>query len=216
MIKVFSNTVQRNHFNVLLCNMNFLAHIYLSGNDPLLQIGNFIADRVRGKAYIDFPFGIQNGILLHREIDSYTDFHSVFRESKKKLVPRYNHYSGVLVDMFYDHFLAKNWNMYSNKPLEEYVRDFYVLLESHYEILPIAIQKMMPIMTMENWLVKYRSIDGLRYILKQMDSRTDYTSKMQFATDELEIYYEDFQAEFTFFFEEIQLHLKSFKELKGY
>ena len=74
----------------------------------------------------------------------------------------------------------------------------------------------MPIMTMENWLVKYRNIDGLGYILKQMDSRTDYNSKMQFATDELEIYYEDFQAEFTFFFEEIQLHLESYKELKGY
>lgn len=216
MIKVFNNTVLKKQFNVLLCNMNFLAHIYLSGNDPLIQIGNFIADRVRGKAYIDFPLGIQHGILLHREIDSYTDFHPVFRESKKKLVPRYNHYSGVVIDIFYDHFLAKNWKMYSDLSLEEYARDFYGLLENNYEVLPTAIQNMMPIMTMENWLVKYRSIDGLAYILKQMDSRTDYSSKMQFATEELEMYYEDFQAEFTFFFEEIQLHMKSFKKLKGY
>lgn len=197
-------------------SMNFLAHIYLSGNDPLLQVGNFIADRVRGKTYLDFPLGIQNGILLHREIDAYTDFHGIFRQSKRKVSPRYNHYAGVLIDMFYDHFLAKNWHLYSDQPLEDYARDFYTVLENHYEVLPLAIQNLMPIMTTENWLVQYRTIEGLRYILEKMDSRTKYTSKMQFATEELEVYYEDFQAEFTLFFEDIQAHVKAFRKTKNY
>ena len=113
MIKVFNNLEPINHFNVLLCSMNFLAHIYLSGDDSLLKIGNFIADRVRGKEYLNYELRIQQGILLHREIDSYTDFHPIFRQSKRKLSARYNHYSGVIVDVLYDHFLAKNWFLLS-------------------------------------------------------------------------------------------------------
>lgn len=196
--------------------MNFLAHIYLSGDDSQLKIGNFIADRVRGSQYQAYPLRIQQGILLHREIDSYTDFHPIFRKSKKKLVPQYNHYSGVIVDVFYDHFLAKNWFLYSDTPLTTYANDFYLLLEQHIEVLPPQIQKMLPIMVDQNWLVSYQTISGICQILTQMDKRTDNQSKMRFSTSELQQYYEDFESEFTLFFEEIQNHLIAFRKEKGF
>ncbi len=98
--------------------MNFLAHIYLSGNDTDLIIGNFIADGIKGKKYKKFSPGIQKGILLHREIDTFTDAHPIVRQSTKRLHKNYGHYSGIIVDILYDHFLAKNWSRYSDVPLE--------------------------------------------------------------------------------------------------
>lgn len=189
--------------------MNFLAHIYLSGEKEEIKIGNFIADRVRGKQYLEYEPQIRKGILLHREIDTYTDFHPIFRRSKKKFVPVYNHYSGVITDVVYDHFLAKNWHRYASTPLEEYARDFYSLLYRNLTQLPEAIQRMYPIMVAENWLVTYKSVDGITRILTQMDRRTQNQSLMRFASKELVENYEVLETEFIRFFEEIQTHLKS-------
>src|SRR5690606_7271733 len=117
--------------------MNFLAHIYLSGENPLIKVANFMADSIRGKKYLNYSSDIQKGILLHREIDTFTDAHPTVRKSTKKLHANYGHYSGVIVDIFYDHFLAKNWKDYSKIPLDVYVDEFYDLLGEHYEILPL-------------------------------------------------------------------------------
>ena len=122
--------------------MNFLAHIYLSGNNKLVTIGNFIADGIKGKDYKNYPKEVQIGILLHRQIDSYTDSHETVRKSTKRLHEKYGHYSGVIVDILYDHFLAKNWTKYSDIPLSDYVEDFYVSLEEHFHLLPLRIKKM--------------------------------------------------------------------------
>ena len=86
--------------------MNFLAHIYLSGENKLIQIGNFMADGIRGNNYLNFPKDIQKGIILHRAIDTFTDAHPIFRKSKHRLHEKYGHYSGVITDIFYDHFLV--------------------------------------------------------------------------------------------------------------
>lgn len=88
--------------------MNFLAHIYLSGNNDLIKIGNFMADGIRGNDYNQFPNEIKKGILLHRQIDTFTDSHAIYRKSKHRLHEKYGHYSGVIMDILYDHFLAKN------------------------------------------------------------------------------------------------------------
>ncbi|MBF02850.1 MAG: ACP phosphodiesterase [Flavobacterium sp.] len=184
--------------------MNFLAHIYLSGDNDFIKIGNFMADSIKGDHYNDYPEYIRKGILLHRSIDSFTDLHPVFRKSKHRLHDRYGHYSGVIMDIFYDHFLAKNWSKYNKIPLEKYVFNFYQLLEQHFDILTLRIQKMFPSMVRENWLLSYASIEGLAKILYQMDYRTKFNSKMQYATEELQLHYEEFEEEFTLFFEDIQ------------
>ncbi|KVV15255.1 ACP phosphodiesterase [Flavobacterium sp. TMP13] len=186
--------------------MNFLAHIYLSGDNDLIKIGNFMADGIRGKQFETYPTLIQKGILLHREIDTYTDAHPVFRQSTKKLHENYHHYSGVIVDIFYDHFLAKNWSIYSDEKLEDYVQRFYTSLHDNYELLSERTQKLMPIMIRENWLGIYKSIEGMQHILTQMDRRTKNLSKMQFATTELISNYDIFEADFTLFFEDLRNH----------
>ncbi|HIB46756.1 MAG TPA: DUF479 domain-containing protein [Flavobacteriaceae bacterium] len=183
--------------------MNFLAHIYLSGEDEGITIGNFIADGIKGKRYKKFPLKIQKGILLHRFIDSYTDSHPTVRQSTARLHKNYGHYSGVIVDILYDHFLAKNWNDYHPQPLADYVTNFYELLRTNFEILPTRIQRMMPYMIADNWLLSYASIQGISTILNQMNQRTKNRSKMNFAVLELEEFYTEFEDEFTSFFAEL-------------
>ncbi|MEM0516977.1 MULTISPECIES: acyl carrier protein phosphodiesterase [Aequorivita] len=183
--------------------MNFLAHIYLSGDEEDVIIGNFIADGIKGKRYLKFPPGIAKGILLHRAIDTFTDAHPTVHQSTARLHKNYSHYSGVIVDILYDHFLAKNWSQYSNQPLDIYVQDFYKLLRENFTILPARIQRMMPYMIADNWLLSYATVEGIGKILAQMNVRTKGISKMNLAVEELEIYYDEFEAEFTSFFEEL-------------
>ena len=192
--------------------MNFLAHIYLSGDDNAITIGNFIADGIRGKDYKKFPKDIQTGIILHRHIDTFTDTHKIVRQSTKRLHKNYGHYSGVIVDILYDHFLAKNWKTYSNVPLAKYVGDFYDLLEDNFDILPTRVQKMMPYMIANNWLLSYASVDGISKVLEGMNRRTQNRSKMNLAVNELEEFYDAFEMEFTLFFAELIEYSK--QELK--
>lgn len=183
--------------------MNYLAHIYLSGDNNLVTIGNFIADGIKGKDYKKYPRDIQIGILLHRHIDTYTDAHKTVRLSTKRLHKKYGHYSGVIVDILYDHFLAKNWATYSDVPLEEYTEHFYDSLETYYDILPLRIQKMMPYMLADNWLLSYASIEGISRVLDGMNRRTKNRSSMNEAVVELEEFYTEFENEFSTFFNEL-------------
>lgn len=188
--------------------MNFLAHIYLSGNDDFLKIGNFIADSIRGNKYLNYPEEIQKGIILHRHIDTFTDKHPIVKISKKRLHENYGHYSSVIVDILYDHFLAKNWLSYSDVPLDEYVESFYDLLEDNFEVLPLAVQKMYPFMTQDNWLLSYSSIEGITKVLEGMNRRTKHKSQMNLAVNELQEFYLDFEKEFTLFFKELILFVQ--------
>jgi len=183
--------------------MNYLAHIYLSRDNNLVTIGNFMADSIRGKKYQTYPLEIQIGILLHREIDTFTDAHPIVRQSTKRLHENYSHYSGVIVDILYDHFLAKNWLDYSSIPLEIYTENFYEIISSNFEILPPRIQEMMPYMMADNWLLNYASIEGIQRVLNGMNRRTKYVSAMDKATFELQKFYSEFENEFTLFFKEL-------------
>ncbi len=189
--------------------MNFLAHIYLSGEDPELKIGNFIADSVKGKKFLDYPKRISQGITLHRKIDSYTDSHEIVKKSVSRLFPKYRHYSTVIVDILYDHFLAANWTTYSDIPLEEYTLDFYRLLHQNHHILPKPVQTLLPYMEQDNWLLSYASISGIGNVLSGMNRRTKNKSKMNFAVVELEQYYTDFGTEFQTFFEDVERFTKN-------
>ena len=184
--------------------MNFLAHIYLSGNNKDLILGNFIADSIKGRKYLQYPPEIQKGILLHRQIDTYTDSHPLVRASASKLHKNYSHYSGVIVDIFYDHFLASHWNEYSEVPLEKFVADFYILLQNNFDLLPAPVQRFLPYMVADNWLLSYGSIEGIGRILYQMNIRTKNIVQMDCAVDDLKEHYSEFKQEFNEFFPQLQ------------
>ncbi|MBC7556770.1 MAG: DUF479 domain-containing protein [Chryseobacterium sp.] len=187
--------------------MNFLAHIYLSGNNELLKIGNFMADGIRGKDYLHFPEEVKKGILLHRKIDSFTDAHLIYRKSKHRLHEKYGHYSGVIMDILYDHFLAKNWAKYSDESLANYAKEFYKLLDKNEDLLTERTKNLLPYMKQNNWLLSYQSIEGIEKILFQMNHRTENRTKMQEAIVELKLFYPETEEEFTRFFNELQLYV---------
>lgn len=162
-----------------------------------------MADGIRGKDYLNFPEEVKKGILLHRQIDTFTDSHLIYRKSKHRLHKKYGHYSGVIMDILYDHFLAKNWNNYSNERLEDYTANFYQSLETNYNILSEKTKNLMPYMIERNWLVSYATIAGIEMILFQMDYRTKHRANMQEAIVELQEFYLEFEQEFTDFFEEL-------------
>ena len=188
--------------------MNFLAHIYLSNENDHLKIGNFIADSVKGKQYLDYPMEIQKGIILHRAIDSFTDTHPIVSKSVERLFDRYGHYSRVIVDILYDHFLAANWKDYSDIPLKTYTENFYKLLQNNFEVLPKPVQNFLPYMIADNWLYNYRKIEGIEKILFQMNRRIKYRTKMHLAIEELKKFYDEFEDEFRRFFRELRAFVK--------
>ena len=124
--------------------MNFLAHTYLSGCNEEIIVGNFMGDYVKGKNYKLFPEQVKKGILIHRDIDTFTDMHQITRISKQRIAPRYHKYAGIITDIFYDHFLASMWDNYSNLSLQEFVRRTYDLLKRNYKFLPDAIKRWFP------------------------------------------------------------------------
>ena len=180
--------------------MNYLAHAYLSGEDEGILVGNFIADAVKGKTMNDFSDDIRRGIVLHRFIDEFTDNHPLHKASRAKLHHRYGHYSGVLIDIYYDHFLAKNWRDYSNIPLAEYTAWLYKNLENHKAVLPERINYMLQYMVPQNWLLNYAHLEGISRVLKGMASRAKFNSQMEHGVEELGLYYDEFSAEFSEFF----------------
>jgi acyl carrier protein phosphodiesterase len=193
--------------------MNFLAHLFLSGSDPSIMVGNFIGDFVKGrKEFMQYPPKVIMGIELHRAIDLFTDTHLIVKNSKARLREKYRHYAPVIVDVFYDHFLAKNWSSYSDVPLEKFARDSYNTLLEFEMPLPEKVHHMLPYMVHGNWLVHYASLEGIQRSLTGMARRTPYDSKMDEAVNELRTYYGAFQEDFQQFFPELQAHCKKFLE----
>ena len=184
--------------------MNLLAHLYLSDNNTDIMIGNFIADHIKGNKFSQFPDDIQKGIKLHREIDTFTDTHEVVRKSKRRLHERYRHYDGVIIDIFYDHFLAKNWRNYSAIPLNVYVQSVYKLLEQNLNILPEKTQEMFPYLVKYNWLYNYQFAQGIQEVLNGMNKRTQGKSQMNLASEDLLLHYQEFEDDFTLFFEDLR------------
>lgn len=184
--------------------MNHLAHIYLSGDDDGLKIGNFIADSVKGKAYLKYPEAIQKGILLHRKIDEFTDSHPIARKSASKFSERFVLYSGVIVDMVYDHFLAANWKDYHSVALKTYSEDFYTLLEENFDQLPARVQGFYPYMVEANWLLMYSTLTGIEEILFQMNRRVKRGVQLHLAVDELRENYSSLETEFRDFFRDLE------------
>lgn len=185
--------------------MNFLAHLYLSGDDSKIKVGNFIGDFVKGKNLEEqFESGIAKGILLHREIDSFTDRHPLVKQSKDRLRAKYKHYSGVITDIYYDHFLARNWNRFSEQILPDFAEESYALIQRHDPILPYEVKYMMTHMIRGNWLVNYSKIEGIHRALSGMAHRAKFDSKMDEAAEDLKSNYAEFESDFFSFFPELK------------
>ncbi len=190
--------------------MNFLAHIYLSGNNEELMVGNFIGDFVKGNQLDAYNNEIQQGIRLHRAIDHYTDTHDVVLQSKIKLREKYRHYAPVIVDVYYDHFLAKNWTKFSAVPLEEFTSQFYDTISNYYDVIPKGAIHMLSYMSKDNWLYNYQFIEGMDKALTGMSRRTKFDSKMEEASKSLQEHYDELSKEFFTFFPDLQNHVKQF------
>lgn len=187
--------------------MNYLAHLYLSGNNHEIMIGNFIADHVKGKQIEFYDEEVVKGIKLHRMIDEFTDSHKVVEQSKIRLRSEFGKYSPVIVDVFYDHYLAVKWEQYHHEDLSVYANNFYSLLNDNHHRLPVRTQQMIQFMIPQNWLLNYKTIEGINKTLTGMSRRTKFESRMDEAALYLDRYYSEFEGEFDEYFGELRRYV---------
>lgn len=192
--------------------MNYLSHLYLS-TTPDIAIGNFIADHVKGSAVEMYKGEVREGIRIHRLIDSFTDAHPVVEESKARLRPKFRKYAPVIVDIYFDHFLARDWEQYHHLALEEFAANSYRMLRENESMLPERALHMLNYMEPQNWLVSYGTLQGMQKALTGLSRRTTFESNMQHAHLFLEKHYAAFEDEFNRFFPEIRLYLSTLNDL---
>jgi len=157
--------------------VNFLAHLYLSGDDEKLITGNFIGDYVKGNNFLKYPGKIREGIVLHRRIDSFTDAHKLFREVKKLYRDEFRLYSGVVTDLIFDHFLASGWENYHLLTLRRFARKMHAVLLSNIIYLPARVQGFLPILIKNRRLESYARLDGIQQSLEIMSRYTSLPEK---------------------------------------
>ena len=190
--------------------MNYLAHLFLSCQDDDLVIGNFIADSIRNKEVATYPLSIQQGIFLHRQIDSYTDTHPIVLQGTRRLYANHRKYAPVVIDIFYDNLLANNWKRYSNEPLAAFAERMYQLLIDRKNDLPLKMQKYVYGMIENNWLLSYGTMAGLQYAFERLDKRTKFKSNFVNAVKDLQKDYDLFNEEFNLFFPDVQQMVNDF------
>jgi acyl carrier protein phosphodiesterase len=190
--------------------MNYLAHLYLSFGNEEIMVGNFIADAVKGKQILNFSGKIQEGIRLHRMIDEFTDNHPVVDNSKALVRRNYKKYSGVVIDMFYDHFLAANWADFSDESLQKFTKKSYQTLFKYYFIMPARMKKILPAMAAGNWLASYISIENIGLALMGMSHRTKFETGFENGAYDLRLHYNELLQDFRMFFPELISNSKDY------
>lgn len=181
--------------------MNYLAHIYLSESSEENMLGNFLGDFVSKSLEDEFEYSIRQGIFMHKKLDTFTDSHPDFLRSRKRISITNRRLSGVLIDIFYDHFLAKNWYDYSSTSLEEYADNFYRILEKFSYCLPDKLVRRMPFIIEENWLLSYRGISGIERTVDRIAKRFSNTRHpLVNPIDELINNYESLEIDFKYFY----------------
>lgn len=184
--------------------MNFLAHAHLSQENEDVIFGNFVADSVKGRSYLKFRKDIIVGILLHRDIDTFTDRHEIVKKSKATVREHFGRYSGIVVDIYYDHFLARNWEYYHNDELTRYSTKVYLILAKRFLLLPARVKRILPFLIGQNWLSGYANLKDLKRVFNGMDRRTGYISGMDKAVDVLEKNYDSLYLDFKEFYGELE------------
>jgi acyl carrier protein phosphodiesterase len=187
--------------------MNYLGHIFLSGENNQVRIGNFIGDFVKGSKFKSYPIDVQRGILLHREIDRFTDSNKNVSEITTFFKPLYKRYAGIISDMIIDHILAKNWGKYSDITLNRFATKFYMLLLANYRILPRKVQYITPFMIQSNRLYSYSTEKGIIEAISIMERHTSLPEKSQYLPALLNENYNDIQELSIRFISEVSEHV---------
>jgi acyl carrier protein phosphodiesterase len=191
--------------------MNYLAHLFLSGPDEQTMVGNFIGDYVKGNTWNKFPENIKKGILMHRRIDTFTDAHPKFREAKALFRSEFGLYSGIVIDLLYDHYLAKNWNEYSDLTLRTFAKRSHAVLLQNFRYLPLRVQSFLPFLIQHRRLESYASVNGIVQTLKIMSNYSSLPAKsdivvqtVQNSNDFFEGNFREFMVDLMEYADEIQ------------
>jgi acyl carrier protein phosphodiesterase len=176
----------------------------LSFNDPEILVGNLISDFVKGKKKFDFPAGIQNGITLHRAIDTFTDAHEATRNAKEVFRPHYRLYAGALVDVIFDHFLAVDELEFNGSSLLDFSLQVYTSVDKHQHWLPERFAMMFPYMKEHNWLYNYRTRWGTGKSLGGLVQRAAYLTESETAFRLFEEHYQPLQLCYRHFWAEVK------------
>jgi acyl carrier protein phosphodiesterase len=180
--------------------MNFLAHAYLAGPDPALRLGGMLGDFVKGPLPAGLPPAVATGVRLHRRIDSFAETHPAFCRSRARVSPLRRRYAGIMVDLFYDHFLARDWSAFAERPLAEFAADTYALLAAHAALLPAPLAAMFPSMRGHDWLTSYRAIEATGRALDRIgERRLRRANPLAGSIAELRAHYREFGDDFAAF-----------------
>jgi len=183
--------------------VNFLAHAYLARGSDRSILGGLMGDFVKGPLQGRYDAELTRALTLHRRIDSYTDAHDVVRCSRRRVSPARRRFAGILVDMFYDHFLARLWQEYSDVPLEQFTAYVYAVMREHRALLPERLQHVAAHMADGDWLASYRSVEAVAAALDRMGGRLTRGNAILHSGDELVAGYEAFEADFRLFFPDV-------------
>jgi len=184
--------------------MNYLAHAYLSFDEPEILVGNMISDFVKGKKQYDFPEGIQQGIRLHRMIDVFTDQHAATKKAKILLQPAVGAYAGAFMDVVYDHFLAIDVSIHSETNWMAFSSSTYALLDPFSGFFPEKFARLFPYMKTQNWLYNYRFTWGIERSFEGVARRAAYLSTANDAFRLFEIHYDQFKLSYEAFFPDVK------------
>lgn len=180
--------------------MNFLAHAWLAGDSPADRLGALIGDFVKGPLPAGLPADLAAGVKLHRQVDRFADEHPVFQHSRQRVSQARRRYAGIMVDMFYDHFLALHWHRFSASPLEGYVADLYDAAQRQLALLPARFHRTLGYMRQENWLLSYRQPEAISLTLERLaEYRLRQPNGLYGGGEELLTHYAGFEADFFVF-----------------
>lgn len=184
--------------------MNYLAHLYLADDTPESLLGNLLGDFVKGAAAkMRYPPDVQFGIDLHRRIDAFTDAHDVVRQAKSLVSPARRRFAGILVDVCFDHFLARRWAEYHALELEAFAARVYGVLSERRDVLPDRLQRMLPVMIEQGWLTSYREVENVGRAINGISRRLKRENTLMHGVAELTANYATFEASFRAFFPEL-------------
>lgn len=189
--------------------MNYLGHLYLSPTDAAFRLGNLMADGLPAKEAAHYPLVMQLGYRFHHWIDDFTDHHPAYRHCRELLAASQRHYAGVVVDMLFDHFLAKNWTLYSSESLSSFAQTFYDQYENFRGHLPGHFRYMMHFMIRYRWLESYAHSEGLQRALSGLSKRTVYQNTMQEAPAAIAAHHSELEENFHLFMSDIRREAKS-------